>query len=78
MMSGVPLEICQAFNKRGNNKFYYKVASCWIFILRHTAMHGSMNIKFSLIIYSDLCDLMVILTIHVIPHILIRHNIRNW
>jgi len=28
-----------------NNKFYYKVASCWLFLLIHTAMHGSMNIK---------------------------------
>jgi hypothetical protein len=45
MMSGVPLETCSAFNKRWNNKFYYKVASCWLFIPPHTAMHGSMNIK---------------------------------
>jgi hypothetical protein len=34
MMSGVPLETCWAFNKRWNNKFYYKVASCWLFLLR--------------------------------------------
>jgi len=46
MMSGVPLEKCWAFNKRWNNKFYYKVASCWLFLLIHTTMHGSMNIKF--------------------------------
>jgi hypothetical protein len=45
MMSGVPLETCWAFNKRWNNKFYYKVASCWLFLLSHTTMHGSMNIK---------------------------------
>jgi hypothetical protein len=31
MMSGVPLETCLAFNKLWNNKFYYKVASCWYF-----------------------------------------------
>jgi hypothetical protein len=24
-----------AFNERWNNKFYYKVASCWLFLLRH-------------------------------------------
>jgi hypothetical protein len=48
MMSGVPLETCRAFNKRWNNKFYYKVAFCWLFLLIHTAMHGSMNIKKSL------------------------------
>jgi hypothetical protein len=30
-MSGVPLETCWAFNKLGNNKFYYKAASCWYF-----------------------------------------------
>jgi len=28
-----------------NNKFRYQVASCWLFILSYTAMHGSMNIK---------------------------------
>ena len=39
MMSGVPLETRWAFNKLWNNKFYYKVASCWYFywvILRCT------------------------------------------
>ena len=45
MMSGMPLETCWAFNKCWNNKFYYNVASCWLFLLNHTAMHGSMNIK---------------------------------
>jgi len=45
MMSGMPLETCRAFNKFWNNKFYYKVASCWLFTLIHTTMHGSMNIK---------------------------------
>jgi hypothetical protein len=44
-MSGMPLETCWAFNERWNNKFYYKVASCWLFLLNHTTMHGSMNIK---------------------------------
>jgi hypothetical protein len=39
------LETRWAFNERWNNKFYYKVASCWLFLLSHTAMHGSMNIK---------------------------------
>jgi hypothetical protein len=46
MMSGVPLETCWAFNKLWNNKFYYKVASCWLFLLIHTTMHGAMNIKY--------------------------------
>ena len=23
-----------------NNKFYYRVASCWLFLLSHTTMHG--------------------------------------
>ena len=32
--------------KLWNNKFYYKVASCWLFLLIHTTMHGSMNIKY--------------------------------
>jgi len=46
MMSCMPLETCSAFNERWNNKFYYKFAPCWIFLLSHTAMYGSMNIKF--------------------------------
>ena len=45
MMSSMPLEICRAFNKFWNNEFYYKVASCWLFILIHTTMHESMSIK---------------------------------
>jgi len=47
MMSGMPLETCWAFHKLWNNKFHCKVAFCWLFLLNcHTAMHGSMNIKF--------------------------------
>jgi len=46
MTSGMPLETCWAFNEQWNNKFCYKVASCWLFLLNHTTMHGSMNIKF--------------------------------
>jgi hypothetical protein len=48
MMNGMPLETCSAFNKLWNDKFYYKVASCWLFLLIHTTMHGSMNIIFVL------------------------------
>jgi hypothetical protein len=33
MMRGVPLQTCWAFNGRWNNKFYYTVASCWLFLL---------------------------------------------
>jgi len=46
MMSGMPLETCWAVNERWNNKFCYKVASCWLFLQSHTTMHGSMHIKF--------------------------------
>ena len=35
MMSGMSLETCRAFNERWNNIFYYKVASCWLFLLNH-------------------------------------------
>ena len=35
MMSGMALETCWAFNQLRNNKFYYKVASCWLFLLIH-------------------------------------------
>jgi len=50
MMSGIPLETFWAFNELWNNKFCYKVASCWLFLLNHTTMHGSMNIKSNLTI----------------------------
>ena len=47
-------------NERWNNKFCYKVASCWLFPLNHTTMHGSMNIKFindSIRLFiSDICN----------------------
>jgi len=33
MMSGMPLKTCWAFNKCWNYKFYYRVASCWLFLL---------------------------------------------
>jgi hypothetical protein len=32
MMSGVLLETCSAINKHWNNKFYYTVVSCWLFL----------------------------------------------
>ena len=51
MIIGMQLETCWAFNKFWNNKFYYKVASCWLFLLILTTMHGSMNIKVILTIY---------------------------
>ena len=35
MMSGMPLETCWAFSERWNNKFYYKVASCWLFLVHY-------------------------------------------
>ena len=45
-MSDVSLETCWAFNVLWNNKFRYQAASCWLLLLSHTTMHGSMNIKF--------------------------------
>ena len=41
MMSGLPLETYWALNERWNNKFYYKVKSCWLFLLSYTTMHGT-------------------------------------
>jgi hypothetical protein len=32
MMSGVSLETCWAIRKQRNDKFYYTVASCWLFL----------------------------------------------
>ena len=48
MISDIPLETCWAFNVLWSNKFRYQVASCWLFILSYTTMHGSINIKFTI------------------------------
>jgi hypothetical protein len=32
IMRGVSLETCGAIKKHRNNKFYYTVASCWLFL----------------------------------------------
>jgi len=34
-----------------NIKLYYKVTSCWLFLLIHTTMHGSTNIKKNSILF---------------------------
>jgi hypothetical protein len=51
MMSGMPLETCWAFNERWNNKLYYRVAYCWLFLLSHTTMHGFMKLYESCVLY---------------------------
>jgi hypothetical protein len=61
MMSDMPLETCWAFNKCWNNKFYYKVACCWLFLLSYTAMHGSMNINPLNAELNPICHLLVLL-----------------
>jgi len=38
MMSGVSLETCWAIKKHCNNKFYYTVASCWLFLYDYDAI----------------------------------------
>ena len=55
IMSGVQLETCWALKKFWNNKFYYKVASCCLYLPIHTTMHGSRNIKFTHS-YISLCN----------------------
>ena len=69
MMSGMPLETCWAFNERWNNKFYYKVASCWLFLLSHTAMHGSMNINPLNPELNPICSLLTLLGAHHFLHV---------
>jgi hypothetical protein len=38
----------------GHSQVCYKVASCWLFLLSHTTMHGFMNIKFKKVL--KCCD----------------------
>jgi len=44
-MSDIPLKTRWAFNVLRNNKCRFQVASCWLLLLSHTTMHGSVNIK---------------------------------
>jgi hypothetical protein len=82
MMSGIPLETCWAFNERWNNKFYYKVASCCLFLLSHTTIHGSMNIKvlfnFSVFIGNNIFVIALILLM--LNSFIIIHTLdtRHW
>jgi hypothetical protein len=61
MMSGVPLETCWSFNERWNNKFYYKVASCWLFLLSQLYIYipkwvvGSKMQKVWVCVYNLIC-----------------------
>jgi hypothetical protein len=43
-------------NKFWNNKFYYKVASCWLFLLIHITMHGLKKIKNDKAVSICICD----------------------
>jgi len=46
MMGGVSPETCWTSYKYGIIKFWYNVASCWVFLCMNcTMMHGSTNIK---------------------------------
>jgi hypothetical protein len=46
-MRAVSPETCWASYKY-EIKFWYTVASCWIFFVNYTMMHGSTNIKFTI------------------------------
>jgi len=69
MMSDMQLETCWAFNERWINKFYHKVASCWLFRLSHTTMHGSMNIYPLNAELNPICHLLALLGVHHFLHI---------
>ena len=45
MMSGMPLETCWAFNERWKNKFCYKVAICWLFLLKYILIFKFLDSK---------------------------------
>ena len=68
-MSGMPLETCWAVNERWNNTFCYKVASCWLFLLSHTTMHGSMNNNPLNAELNPICHVLALLRAHPILHV---------
>jgi len=52
MMGGVSPETYWASFQIRNNKFWYTVASCWVFHCKNCAMmHGSTNIKCTLVLW---------------------------
>ena len=53
MMGGVSPETYSASYKYGIIKFWYIVASCWIFFMNCTMMHGSTNNKKYLSVMTD-------------------------
>jgi len=69
MMSGIPLETCWAFNERWNNRFCCGVGSCWLFLLSHTTMHGSMNINPLNPELNPICYLLALLGAHHFLHV---------
>jgi len=69
MMNGMPLETCWAVKERWNNKFCYKVASCWLFLLSHTTMRGSMNINPLNPELNPICYLLALLGAHRFLHV---------
>jgi hypothetical protein len=63
MMSGMPLETFWAFNERLNNKFYYKVASCWLFLLiQNVCLKTCNNYWFIMLLF--VCTFSIFLGIH--------------
>jgi hypothetical protein len=61
MISGVPLETCWAFNERWNNKFCYKVASCWLFLLN---IHPALSFLFTLFSFIGNLIFAKLITLH--------------
>jgi len=51
MMGGVSPETCWALCKYGIIKFWYIVASCWIFFMNCTMMHRPTSIKFNCYVF---------------------------
>jgi hypothetical protein len=61
MMTGVSLETCWVIKKQWNNKFYYTVAPCWLFLydLHLCVLYSSLD-KEQLFICTALSDLIFI------------------
>jgi hypothetical protein len=55
IMSGVPLGTCWAYNETWNNKFYYKVVSCWLFLL---SVHAMCVLIFSAVLFWNISNCM--------------------
>jgi len=70
IIGGMSPETCWASCKYGIIKFWYIVASCWVFLINCTMMHGSTDIKYSSFCWNIYWQRLIygVRFVHISPH----------